>query len=154
MDKLQEISNYVGNMKIKKTFFGGYDREDVIVKMQEIVSLFQDCMTEEKEKQKEIIADYDLRIQASQALVNELNRKIAMLSEEQKNVQAEKEQMKSVYKEYCSNLLTQYSDSLKTLSTEFTQIMDNITKLQQNLLEGDILEAIEVNVVDEEADEM
>ena len=41
MDKLQEISNYVGNMKIRKTFFGGYDREDVFVKMQELVNMFQ-----------------------------------------------------------------------------------------------------------------
>lgn len=151
MDKLQKISDYVGNMKIRKTFFGGYDREDVIIKMQEIVNMFQDCMMEEKEKQKEIIADYELRIHTSQVLVNELNKKIAALSEEQKNAQAEKEQMKSAYKEYCSNLLSQYSDSLKTLSAEFTQIMDNITKLQQNLIEGDMLDAIEVKVEDVEA---
>ena len=155
MDKLQKISDYVGNMKIRKTFFGGYDREDVISKMQEIVNMFQDCMMEEKEKQKEIIADYELRIHTSQVLVNELNKKIAALSENQKNAEAEKEQMKSAYKEYCSNLLSQYSDSLKTLSAEFTQIMDNITKLQQNLIEGDMLDAIEVkveDVVEEEAE--
>lgn len=155
MDKLQKISDYVGNMKIRKTFFGGYDREDVIIKMQEIVNMFQDCMMEEKEKQKEIIADYELRIHTSQVLVNELNKKIAALSENQKNAEAEKEQMKSAYKEYCSNLLSQYSDSLKTLSAEFTQIMDNITKLQQNLIEGDMLDAIEVkveDVVEEEAE--
>ena len=149
MDKLQEISAYVGNMKIKKTFFGGYDREDVVIKMQEIVNMFQECMQEEQKKQKEIIEGYELRIQTSQLLVAELNKKVAGLSAEQKNAEAEKEQMKSAYKEYCSNILQQYSDSLKTLSAEFTQIMDNITKLQQNLIEGDVLEAIEVKVEEE-----
>lgn len=154
MDKLQEISNYVGNMKIKKTFFGGYDREDVAVKMQEIVNMFQEYVMGEQEKQKEVIADYELRIQTSQLLVAELNKKIATLSAEQKNAESEKEQMKSAYKEYCSNILQQYSDSLKTLSAEFTQIMDNITKLQQNLIEGDVLEAIEVKIEDEEVPEI
>ena len=150
MDKLQEISNYVGNMKIRKTFFGGYDREDVFVKMQELVNMFQACLKEEQDKQKEIVDDYELRIQTSQMLMAELNKKIAELSMEQKNAQVEKEQMKSAYKEYCANILQQYSDSLKTLSAEFTQIMDNITKLQQNLIDGDILETIEVKIEDEE----
>lgn len=154
MDKIQEISNYVGNMKIRKTFFGGYDREDVFIKMQELVNMFQAYANEEQEKQKEIIADYELRIQTSQLLVAELNKKIASLSAEQKNAEAEKAQMKDAYKEYCSNLLQQYSDSLKTLSAEFTQIMDNITKLQQNLIEGDVLDSIEVKIEDEEVAEI
>lgn len=144
MEKLQEISNYVGSMKIKKTFFGGYDREDVIIKMQEIVNMFQEYVMEEQEKQKKVIEDYELRMQTSQLLVGELNKKIANLSAEQKNSEAEKEQMKVAYKDYCSGILQQYSDSLKTLSAEFTQIMDNITKLQQNLIEGDLLDVVEV----------
>ena len=144
MEKLQEISNYVGNMKIKKTFFGGYDRDDVIGKMQEIVNMFQDYVMEEKEKQKKVIEDYEFRVQTSQLLIVELNKKISNLSTEQQNAELEKEQMKSAYKEYCSNILQQYSDSLKTLSAEFTQIMENITMLQQNLIEGDFLDAIEV----------
>ena len=144
MEKLQEISNYVGNMKIKKTFFGGYDRDDVIGKMQEIVNMFQDYVMEEKEKQKKVIEDYEFRVQTSQLLIVELNKKISNLSTEQQNAELEKEQMKSAYKEYCSNILQQYSDSLKTLSAEFTQIMENITMLRQNLIEGDFLDAIEV----------
>ncbi len=146
MDKLQEISNYVGNMKIKKSFFGGYDREDVFVKMQELVNMFQEYAKEEQEKQKEVIKDYELRIETSQLLVAELNKKIAGLSAEQRNVESEKEQMKSAYREYCTNILQQYSDSLRTLSTEFAQIMENITTLQQNLIEGDILDSIEVKI--------
>ena len=149
MDKLQEISNYVSSMKIRKAFFGGYDREDVFVKMQELVNMFQEYAKEEQNKQQELINDYELRIQTSQLLVTELNKKIASLSAEQKNVASEREQMKSAYREYCSNILQKYSDSLRTLSTEFTQIMENITTLQQNLIEGDVLDAIEVKLEEE-----
>ena len=154
MEKLQEISNYVGNMKIRKTFFGGYDREDVFVKMQELVNMFQECIEEEQDKLKKLVEDYEIRIQTSQRMVIELNKRIAELSLEQKNAEAEKEKMKMVYKEYCSNILQQYSDSLKTLSAEFTQIMDNITNLQQNLIDEDILKKIEVKIEDEAVSEM
>lgn len=154
MEKLQEISNYVGNMKIRKTFFGGYDREDVFVKMQELVNMFQECIEEEQDKQKKLVEDYELRIQTSQRMVIELNKRIAELSVEQKNAEAEKEKMRIVYKEYCSNILQQYSDSLKTLSAEFTQIMDNITNLQQNLIDEDILKKIEVKIEDEAVSEI
>ena len=93
MEKLQEISNYVGNMKIRKTFFGGYDREDVFVKMQELVNMFQECIEEEQDKQKKLVEDYEIRIQTSQRMLIEINKRIAELSLEQKNAEAEKEKM-------------------------------------------------------------
>lgn len=148
MDKLLEISNYVRDLTIKKTFFGGYDRDDVFEKIQELMEMFRAYAKEEKLKQQKIMEDYELRIRASQAMVGELNKKIAVLSEEQKNAEAEKQQMRTAYKEYCSQMLGQYSDSLRTLSTEFTQIMENITVLQQNLLEEDFLDAMEVRIED------
>lgn len=148
MDKLLEISNYVRDLTIKKTFFGGYDRDDVFEKIQELMEMFRAYAKEEKLKQQKIMEDYELRIRASQAMVGELNKKIAVLSEEQKNAEAEKKQMRTAYKEYCSQMLGQYSDSLRTLSTEFTQIMENITALQQNLLEEDFLDAMEVRIED------
>lgn len=148
MDKLLEISNYVRDLTIKKTFFGGYDRDDVFEKIQELMEMFRAYAKEEKLKQQKIMEDYELRIRASQAMVGELNKKIAVLSEEQKNAETEKQQMRTAYKEYCSQMLGQYSDSLRTLSTEFTQIMENITALQQNLLEEDFLDAMEVRIED------
>lgn len=150
MEKMQEISNYIGNMKIRKTIFGGYDREDVFAKMQELVKMFQDCLKEEQDKQDEIVEEYELRIRSSQMMVAELNRKISELSGEQKKYEAEKEKMKDAYKDYCTNMLQQYSDSLKTLSAEFTQIMDNITKLQQSIIEGNVIEKLEVKIEEEE----
>lgn len=148
MDKLLEISNYVRDLTIKKTFFGGYDRDDVFEKIQELMGMFRSYAKEEKLKQQKIMEDYELRIRTSQAMISELNKKIAILSEEQKNVELEKQQMKTAYKEYCSHMLEQYSDSLRTLSTEFTQIMENITALQQNLLEEDFLDVMEVRIED------
>lgn len=56
MNELQEITDYIHSMKIKKTIFGGYEREDVLVKMGELTSMFQryidELRKEEQEKQK------------------------------------------------------------------------------------------------------
>lgn len=146
MEDLKEISDFFENLKIKKTFFGGYDREDVFVKMQELVGLFQKCLEEEQERQKEVIKDYERQLQTSKMLVNELNKKLGNLSVEQKNLEQENLKMKEVYKEYCSNILQQYSDSLRTLSSEFSQILDNITNLQQNIINAEMFEGLEDNL--------
>lgn len=57
MNELQEITDYIHSMKIKKTIFGGYEREDVLVKMGELTSMFQryidELRKEEQEKQKQ-----------------------------------------------------------------------------------------------------
>ena len=50
MDKLQEINTYITEMKIKKTLFGGYDREDVYVKIGNIVEMFQKNLEEIQKK--------------------------------------------------------------------------------------------------------
>ena len=54
MDRLQEINEYINDMKIKKAFFGGYDKEDVYKKIGVIVDLFRKFTEEQQEKQKEI----------------------------------------------------------------------------------------------------
>lgn len=147
MEKLQEISDFVENLKIKKTLFGGYDREDVLVKMQELIGLFQKCLEEEQERQKEVIKDYEQQLQTSKMLANELNKKLGGLLAEQKNLTKENSKMKDVYKEYCTNILQQYSDSLRTLSNEFSQILDNITNLQQNIINVEMFEEIEDELI-------
>jgi len=146
MKKLQEISDYIGSMKIKKTIFGGYNREDVFVKMKEIVNMFQECMDEGQVEQKKLIEEYEHRLQASQLLVAELNKKVTILSQEQKRSAMEREQMKSAYEAYCEKQRQQYSESLESLSAEVLHIMENITNLQQRLREEDIREVIEVKV--------
>ena len=146
MDNLQEINTYITEMKIKKTFFGGYDREDVYVKIGNIVEMFQRNIEEMQKKEKELEEGYEKRLQASEMLIAELNKKIGSLTAEQKGAIHEKERMKEVYKQYCSNILQQYSDSLRTLSAEFTQILDNVTNLQKNIVDVDIFDQFDSEI--------
>lgn len=142
MDRLQEINEYINDMKIKKAFFGGYDKEDVYKKIGVIVDLFRKFTEEQQEKEKELIEGYEKRLQASDMLNMELNKKLGNLAAEQKNVIEEKEKMKEVYKEYCANILQQYSNSLRALSAEFTQILDNVTNLQKDIVDEDLFEKL------------
>ena len=154
MDRLQEINEYINDMKIKKTLFGGYDREDVYKKIGAIVELFQKFTEEQQEKEKELIEGYEKRLQASEMLNTELNKKLGSLAAEQKNVIQEKEKMREVYKDYCANILQQYSDSLRTLSAEFTQILDNVTNLQKNIVDADMFEKIGAGIETEQISEL
>lgn len=146
MDKLREISSYLDGLKIRKTLFGGYDKTDVEMKFGELLVLFKKCLEEEQSQQKKQIDEYETRLQTSQILINEMNKKLCSLMEEQKNAEKEKEKMKGAYKEYCSNILQQYSDSLRALSTEFSQILDNISNLQQNMIALDIFDEMEIRI--------
>lgn len=150
MDKTQELNTYISNMKIKKTLFGGYDREDVYVKIGKIVELFQESLDEMEKEKAKLEEGYEKRLEASEMLIAELNKKIGGLTIEQKNAIQEKEKMKEFYKEYCSNILQQYSDSLRTLSAEFTQVLDNVTNLQKNIVDADFFEKVESGIVDVE----
>lgn len=154
MDNLQEINHYISNMKIKKTLFGGYDREDVYVKLGVIVEMFQKCMDEYEEKEKALIEDYERRMSASDLLIGELNKKITSLSANQRDAEEEKAKLKEAYKEYCSNILQRYSDSLRTLSSEFAQIIDNVTNLQKNIINEDIFEKVEASIETQTVEEL
>ncbi|MEE1086725.1 MAG: hypothetical protein U0L05_06120 [Schaedlerella sp.] len=103
------------------------------------------------EKMQERIKDYEFQMQAAQMLMTELNKKLGNLSVEQRNVEQEKERLREVYKEHCSNILQQYSESLRTLSAEFTQILDNITNLQQNIIEADLMEEFYTEIEEKES---
>lgn len=154
MDRLQEINEYINDMKIKKTFFGGYDREDVYKKISAIVELFQKYTEEQQAKEKELIEGYEKRLQASDMLNTELNKKLGSLAAEKKNVIEEKEKMREVYKDYCANILQQYSDSLRTLSAEFAQILDNVTNLQKDIRDVDVFEKIGAEIEAEQISEL
>ena len=143
MEQLQAIKEYIRTVKIKKAFFGGYDREDVYKKFADMIELFQHITNEMNEAQRGQIEMYEQRLETSDMLIKELNKKIGIMSMEQKNVNQEKEKMKEVYKEYCVNVLQQYSDSLRSLSSEFTQILENVTNIQKSILNVDLLEAFE-----------
>lgn len=158
MGKIKEISNYVDEMRIKKVLFGGYDKTDVEMKIGELQVIFEKCMAEEKEAHNAKLAECESKLQTSQMMFNEMNKKLCKLMEEQREMEKEKEKMRGAYKEYCASILQQYSESLRTLSSEFTQILENITNLQQNMIETDIFDEMvmgleEKNIAQIEAEE-
>ena len=149
MDKLQEVNDYIEKMKMKKVIFGGYDKDDVYMKINNIIDLFQKCVDKYEEEEKSIIRDYESRMKEQDALISELKRKLETAEKEQKKTFAEKEKIKSAYKEYCSTILTEYSNSLRSLSLEFTQVLENVARLQKGLKENAIFNQIEA-IEDEE----
>lgn len=138
MAKFEKVLNYINDIKIKKTLFGGYDRNDVYMKMNEIVDIFKEYMKDEQDAHK--------------AQMEELNEKICALEAEKERVEKEKEKMKETYKEYCSNILHQYSDSLHTLSSQFAGALNNIAKLQQSIDDMEKLDKLELSM--EEVEEV
>ena len=150
MEKMQEITEFAENIKLKKVIFGGYDKNDVNTKLNELVELFQQYVQEEQDRQKAKVEEYEVKIQTSKILITELNKKLSALMLEQKNIERKKEKMQDAYKDYCSNILKQYSESLCALSTEFSKILDNITVLQKDMAQPDIFDKIEIHVEEEE----
>ena len=150
MEKMQEITEFAENIKLKKVIFGGYDKNDVNTKLNELVELFQQYVQEEQDRQKAQVEEYEVKIQTSKILITELNKKLSALMLEQKNIERKKEKMQDAYKDYCSNILKQYSESLCAWSTEFSKILDNITVLQKDMAQPDIFDKIEIHVEEEE----
>lgn len=162
MESLEKIRKYINSIKIRKAIIGGYDREDVYMKMNELVEVFKEYVKEELESQntqkdqieKEIekqraeIETYKKKLQESQTLVVDLNMKLNEITAEQATTLCEMEELKNTYKKYCSNILEQYSGSLRTLSTQFSKILENISMLQQNIVELDNIENIEIPVIE------
>lgn len=158
MDKVQEIKKYVEMMKLKKVLFGGYDKEDVSKHVGHIIDMVQQYSEDCKRNEEEIIAKYQIRLEAMEMTIQALSMKLEHAVAEKDEAINEKEHLKGVYQEYCSKLLEKYSDSLKTLSGEFSKVIDNITTLQRDMLEADVagmfgIEEIVEVVVDGERDE-
>ena len=103
------------------------------------------------EKQKQQMEEYKMQLCGARALVEELNEKLSFVEVEKENAEKEKDKMKLIYKEYCSNILHQYSDSLHTLSSEFASALDNIAKLQQSIVDMEKMGNLEELDLDIEA---
>lgn len=158
MSSLEKIRSYINSLQIRKVLWGGYDREDVYIKMNGLVDVFRDYVKEEIETQelqrrkaemqlqqkKEEIEECERKLQESQLIVAELHEKLDDITSVQIATEKEMNEMKEAYKKYCTNILEQYSGSLKTLSVEFSKILDNISMLQQNIIEMDDIENLEM----------
>lgn len=158
MESLDKIRSYINKMNIRKAIIGGYDREDVYIKMNGLVDVFREYVKDELEdnelqrrkiemqfqQQKEEIEEYKRKLQESENTIGELQQKLDEFAKVQIETEKEMEEMKDTYKKYCSNILEQYSGSLRTLSTEFSKILENISMLQQNIVELDSIETLEI----------
>ena len=207
MDKIQEIKEYINTMKIKKTIFGGYDREDVYYKLGIITEMYQKYIEEIQKSEESMREEYAQKIRQSEGDIAKLQQRIGILLNEnqaivdaketaleerktaikardaaieekkagedekellqqesrkqqeelakrqkqieelqeiQDHLEQEKISMKQSYKAYCSNVLQQYSESLRTLSTEFSQILENVTNLQKAVVEAEAMDIFEV----------
>lgn len=149
-------------MRIRTTIFGGYDKEDVYIKMNELVDMFRNHLKEEIDvqvgqknamesellQQKKQVEEYRLqlqetrlKLQESYLELEELGKKVDLMTEQQIASELEMKSLKETYKNYCTNILEQYSGSLHTLSTEFSKILENITMLQNNIVEMESIES-------------
>ena len=207
MDKIQEIKEYINTMKIKKTIFGGYDREVVYSKLGIITEMYQKYIEEIQKSEESMREEYAQKIRQSEGDIAKLQQRIGILLNEnqaivdaketaleerktaikardaaieekkagedekellqqesrkqqeelakrqkqieelqeiQDHLEQEKISMKQSYKAYCSNVLQQYSESLRTLSTEFSQILENVTNLQKAVVEAEAMDIFEV----------
>lgn len=154
MDKVQEITEYVEQMRLKKVLFGGYDKNDVQMKFDMVLAMFQKYVKEQEEKEKALLSDFEKQMKelkdefeskkkVSDILIVELNKSINSLTEENQSMVQEQQKMKETYKAYCGDILKQYSDSLRLLSGEFSRILENVSNMQKGINEESIFEGLE-----------
>ena len=62
MSKLQELKEYMDQMKIKKALFGGYNKEDVQLKFDMVYAMFEKAMKDQEEKEAELISQFEERL--------------------------------------------------------------------------------------------
>lgn len=108
--------------------------------------------------------EYESRKRLSDILINDLNRSISELTarkqameQDQQRMQEENDiltakneqilqdqiNMKEAYKDYCKELLKEYSESLHALSCEFSRILENVSNMQKEVDEERIFEGLE-----------
>lgn len=129
MDKLQELKEYIDQMKIKKALFGGYNKEDVQLKFDMVYAMFEKAMKDQEAKEAELISQFEERL--------------SKLVEEKMKMEEELIEMRNSYKSCCENMLSEYKVSLKALSGEFSRILDNVSNMQKMIDEESIFEGLE-----------
>lgn len=140
MSRLQELKEYMNQMKLKKVLFGGYSKEDVQIKIDMMYAMFENVMEEHEAKEAELIAQFEER----------LNK----LVEEKMKMEEEQIEMRNSYKSCCENMLSEYKVSLKALSGEFSRILENVSNMQKMIDEESIFEGIEQAFIERDQEEV
>lgn len=161
MEKLNELKECKEKMILRSALFGGYNKQDVQDKINALYKLAEKNINEHHELEEALFAtvreqkahfeqqieelkvDFEKRQKASDFLIIELNKTISELTEENEDLVLKQGKMKAAYKEYCETTLQQYASSLRSLTNEFSQILDNVVNLQQEISSKDIIEEMD-----------
>lgn len=115
-------------MEFRKVLFGGYDKKEV--------NMAIDMLKKEYEaKMNAMKNDYEAKFDKMQ---NDLMEDIHSLTSENEALVVKQQEMRVAYKEYCETTLQQYAASLRSLSNEFSHILDNVVNLQKEIGSKDI----------------
>ncbi len=117
---MEDLKKYKDGLQFKKVLFGGFDKRDVQDKVNELYNMAGRNMAEQKEKEEALLAA------------------VARQEEEIKELQEKQVKMREAYKEYCETILQQYGTSLRSLSSEFTRILDDVVNLQKEIVSIDV----------------
>lgn len=122
-------------MEFRKVLFGGYDKKEV----QKAIDMLK---KEYEEKMTSMQKEFETKVEAMQAdfdkMQNDLKEDIHSLTCENESLVIKQQEMRVAYKEYCETTLQQYANSLRSLSNEFSQILDNVVNLQKEIGSKDI----------------
>lgn len=117
---MEDLKKYKDGLQFKKVLLGGFDKRDVQDKMNELYNMAGRNMAEQKEKEEVLL------------------KTISRQEEEIKDLQEKQVKMREAYKEYCETILQQYGTSLRSLSSEFTRILDDVVNLQKEIVSIDV----------------
>ena len=135
-------------MEFRKVLFGGYDKKEV--------NMAIDMLKKEYEaKMNAMKNDYEVKFDKMQ---KDLMEDIHSLTAENNTLIAKQQEMRVAYKEYCETTLQQYAASLRSLSNEFSHILDNVVNLQKEIgtkdIFGEMDRALEMKQVYEALEEV
>ncbi len=82
---MSEVSSYLERLKIKKTWFGGFDREAVYTSMKELSALYQKELVQIREEKERLEQKSEAAAEKLEQAGLEIERLKAQLEEEQKN---------------------------------------------------------------------
>lgn len=127
-------------MEFKKVLFGGYDKKEVQKALEMLKKEYETKMLSMKkefeEKTESMQKEFDAKFEEMQ---KDLKEDIHSLTSENEALVLKQGKMKIAYKEYCESTLQQYANSLRALTNEFSQVLDNVVNLQKEIGSKDIL---------------
>ncbi len=138
-------------MEFRKVLFGGYDKKEVQMTIDKLIKQY-DVKIEEMNKTFEakveaMSKEFDEKLAAMQAdydkMQKDLNEDIHSLTSENEALVLKQGKMKTAYKEYCETTLQQYANSLRSLSNEFSHVLENVVNLQKEIGSKDIVEEMD-----------